>query len=1041
MTALYKAAGATPTSLEQQVVTDDLTGLYNRRYLNMRLRQEAAHSIETQSHFSLLMLDLDHFKEVNDTYGHSEGDQALLWVSDILKQSVRSEDVVIRFAGDEFFVILPHAGKAESEAVAERIYKLILQNPFRGSCEQVRTVLGISAGLALFPEDASSPEELIRSADKGLYLAKEQGRGRFCLASEANRYQKNWLDSALLATPPFFGREEQIHKLQMIFDSTVKNKERNIVWIHGASGIGKTRLLIEFLFNNNRIASDRLSTEKSFILNSLCQPHGIKIPYFSFIDLLTQWVEQNPEHLRTCFSTLPKKEQGELLQLVPCLEVLVFTEECETLVPSRDASNLYYGLAHLFKIAAGTGALVFSFEDIQWMDPASMDLLSHGIAQTMHCPILFLLSAEWSLSEKNRLAQIGSFLRPLERDPLFNDFLLPPLEAKDIRAIVQKIFHSESHDELRAIEEILIQETEGNPLFIKEILWKWVSEKILTLTPKGWRMDSLQSLTLPEKIKDVIDDRLRTLPEDTKHVLQLAAVIGREFTFEILKEVSEKNEGYLLDMLDQALSLGLVEELSNARVETYRFTSLNLQKVLYEKLSLARRKRAHQKITESFEKLNSKEEGMELLFHHAKLAKMPERMFEYGIKSALKAFKNHGLREADHFFDQAFLVFSELSPTIKKLFHFLYQDGALHRAETLIFLGKYKQAKEFLDTLPEWPQKQMLLGQTFLRLGVYDKSQEFYEQSLKHACDPLFQSRIESELSELFYRQGLFAQAEKHAGDALSLARNLKNIALEAEAYKAIGRAQLGQNQLLNAQKSNRESLRRYRTIQDWRGILGCLNNIGLIAYQRKKLTNAGRWFLKAKTLCDAIGLHTMKLNLLNNLGNVYFEDGNIARADACYSECLQLSSDRGDSSAMIASWLNLGGIHEKVDPKKSESFYNKALKLSRQTGDKNREAFVYCSLGDIAASANDEKNAETLFLKSVELSHAIEDEEQEILSRIKLMEWFEKQNQKEKTREWFLSTQTFFEERQAPFQGKKQRLYLELQKIRERLAEKKLLQ
>jgi diguanylate cyclase (GGDEF)-like protein len=1013
-----------PSILEQQVVTDDLTGLYNRRYLNMRLRQETEHCIQTHSHFGLLMLDLDHLKEVNDTYGHSEGDQALLWVSQILKQSVRLEDVVIRFAGDEFFIILPNAGQAECKAVTKRIYTLISQNPFRGSSQQVQISLGVSAGLALFPEDAFSPEELIRSADKGLYLAKEQGRGRFCLASEANKIQKKRLDPALLATPPFLGREQQIKKLQGISDSTTKNKERNIVWIHGVSGIGKTRLITEFL---------QLHSEKKFILMSACQSHGMKIPYFSFTDLLIQWMERYPESLQICFSALPKKERGALLQLTPSLEILGFTEELEGQFPSNDASALYYGLAHLLKVAAGMGSFIFCFEDVQWMDTASMELLSHGLSQTKSCPLLFLLSAEWP-SEKNK--QVLSFLRPLERDPHFNALLLPPLASNDIRLLMQKIFHPETPQELFAAEEIIIRETEGNPLFIKEVLWKLVSEKILTLTPEGWRMDSVSSFTLPEKIKDLIDDRLQALPEDTKQVLQWAATIGRAFAFEILKELSEKNEGHLLDLLDQALSLGFVEELPHAHFEMYRFTSSNLQKVLYENLSLARRKRAHQKITEELEKWLSDsqdEEGMELLLYHAGFAKMPERIFEYGIKSALRAFKNHGLREAEHFFDQAFSVFSELSPTLQKLFHALYQEGALRRAETLIFLGKYNHAKEFLETLPEGPQKQMLLGQTFLRLGVYDKAQTLYEQSLKSVSDPLLQSTIESELSELFYRQSLFLLAEKHAGYALSQARMLKNIALEANAHKAMGRAHLGQNQLLSAQKSNRDSLRCYRAIQDRRGVMGCLNNIGLIAYQRKKLTNARRWFLKAKTLCDEIGLHSMKLNLLNNLGNVYFEEGDITRADACYSECLQLSSDRGDSAIMIASWLNLGSIHEKAHPKKSVIFYNKALKMSRQTKDKNREAFAVCSLGDLATSANDEKNAEILFLKSLELSHEIGDEEQEILAHIKLIECFEKQNQKEKVQEWILSTHVFFEEGKAPFQGKKQRLFLEFKKIRER--------
>ena len=135
----------------------------------------------------------------------------------------------------------------------------------------------------------------------------------------------------------------------------------------------------------------------------------------------------------------------------------------------------------------------------------------------------------------------------------------------------------------------------------------------------------------------------------------------------------------------------------------------------------------------------------------------------------------------------------------------------------------------------------------------------------------------------------------------------------------------------------------------------------------------------------------------------------------------------------MIASCLNLGAIHEKNDQKKSESFYHKALKLCQQTGDKNREAFVYCCLGDLAAAASDEKNTEALFVKSLELSRKTGDEEQEILARIKLIEWFEKQNQKEKALECLSVAEVFFRNPKAPLQGKKQRLQKEVETIRER--------
>ena len=161
--------------LELQVITDDLTGLFNRRYLNEKLNEITNVCRKTKDHFALVMLDMDHFKEVNDNYGHDEGDKALIWISEILRNSIRSEDIIIRFAGDEFFLILPGAGIKEAHLVSERIYRNIRSNPFRGSRGQVSVDVGISGGIAIFPDDAGSVEEIFKAADNGLYLAKEEG--------------------------------------------------------------------------------------------------------------------------------------------------------------------------------------------------------------------------------------------------------------------------------------------------------------------------------------------------------------------------------------------------------------------------------------------------------------------------------------------------------------------------------------------------------------------------------------------------------------------------------------------------------------------------------------------------------------------------------------------------------------------------------------------------------------------------------------------------------------------------------------------------
>jgi two-component system cell cycle response regulator len=163
-------------------VTDPLTGLYNRAYFHEALGVEFRRAQRYKHPMSLVLLDLDHFKQVNDTLGHSAGDEALREVSARLRRTARSTDVVARHGGEEFAMILPETDLEQGQIAAER-FRVAVEGATVHGARGGSRVLTISVGVGCFPVHATNAAELIELTDAALYMAKRTGRNKVCAAS------------------------------------------------------------------------------------------------------------------------------------------------------------------------------------------------------------------------------------------------------------------------------------------------------------------------------------------------------------------------------------------------------------------------------------------------------------------------------------------------------------------------------------------------------------------------------------------------------------------------------------------------------------------------------------------------------------------------------------------------------------------------------------------------------------------------------------------------------------------------------------------
>ncbi len=215
---------------------DPLTGVCARTLLGERLQEEVGRSSRYHLHFALFMLDLDHFKSVNDAFGHRRGDQVLIEVAQRLRRVVREMDEVYRYGGDEFVILLPHTDLEQAAVVAARLLREVGNIPIAGDPP---INVSLSIGVAIFPDDAATAEVLFEVADQRHYQAKQQGRGRAVLRDQARP------ESPFLTAPSrLIERDDAVRALEQ-FLTDLPTKKRGLLQISGAAGMGRSRLLDE----------------------------------------------------------------------------------------------------------------------------------------------------------------------------------------------------------------------------------------------------------------------------------------------------------------------------------------------------------------------------------------------------------------------------------------------------------------------------------------------------------------------------------------------------------------------------------------------------------------------------------------------------------------------------------------------------------------------------------------------------------------------------------------------------------------------------
>jgi diguanylate cyclase (GGDEF)-like protein len=179
--------------MQELTVIDELTGLYNYRYFRLKLTDEIRRADRYHQPLSILMIDVDHFKKINDSQGHQTGNIILQEIVSIIKHSVRDVDIVSRYGGEEFMVLLPQTAIKHALSIAERMRAYVEKSFFTNSQGQRDIRATVSIGAVIYPDGVASAEQLLIKVDQAMYQAKNSGRNRVCSISNKQFMKANQL--------------------------------------------------------------------------------------------------------------------------------------------------------------------------------------------------------------------------------------------------------------------------------------------------------------------------------------------------------------------------------------------------------------------------------------------------------------------------------------------------------------------------------------------------------------------------------------------------------------------------------------------------------------------------------------------------------------------------------------------------------------------------------------------------------------------------------------------------------------------------------
>ncbi|MHB8575851.1 MAG: serine/threonine-protein kinase, partial [Dehalococcoidia bacterium] len=452
----------------------------------------------------------------------------------------------------------------------------------------------------------------------------------------------------------FVGREAELRQLEAAFDAAVSG-QGGLVLVVGEPGIGKTAV-------TEQLATYAALRGGRTLVGHCYEEGSLSLPYLPFVEAMRSYMlEREPEQLRRDLGSTAPDVARIVSEVRDRVQVSPSPPSAD---PSEDRYRLLNAVASFLRNAATVQPLVIVLEDLHDADRGTLDLLTF-LGRKLSDTRLLVVGTYRDI-EVDRSHPLSATLAELQRASTFSRALLRGLSVDEVQRMLAAIA---GQDLPRSLAEGIHRQTEGNPLFVQEVLRYLAEEGLMTRDAGRWQADAGGALLdhLPEGLRDVIGRRLSRLSADCNRVLIVAAVIGREFDLATLVAVSGESEARLVDLLDEAVRVAVVQEQAQVGALRYRFAHAFFRQTLYEELSAARRLRLHQQIARVLEQQYAgrlSEHAAELADHFTQSTDTADlrKAVDYARIAAARASAVYAHGEAQQLLDQAIEVQGVLDP-------------------------------------------------------------------------------------------------------------------------------------------------------------------------------------------------------------------------------------------------------------------------------------------------------------------------------------------------------------------------------------------
>jgi diguanylate cyclase (GGDEF)-like protein len=954
---------------------DKLSGCYNQQYLKEKKEDELRELATKGIPFSVVMIAIDNFKAINEEYGQARGDEIIQQFSRFLRRTLRASDTVVRYNGDEFIGIMPHATRKDSEVVLWRMIKDCEDREFSG------LKIAVSMGISSFPGDGRTLVKLIQVAEDALSQARKSHHERIGII----RRKK-----IVLPTRTFIDRIQEKDDLQSFLSDD--EKSISVAVVTGRNGIGKTRLVREVLNNIHGYE----------VVWSNCQRDTENTAYGCIREAIKYRLRRRGMDL---LQAIPSVHQGEIAKLLP--EIIEHIKmEVKGVTRVLDKYRLYESIVKIFEI--GENKKIYVFDDIQWIDRESIEVIKHvfDTIQDSFLRIIFLYRIEEISSD------VREFIAYVGRDRRVVEFTLGPLGQDDVKMVVTSIIGDEPDERLI---EYIVRESGGNPFFIEETICALYESRYLQDLEGFWRFREPEEEFVPKTIEEIALQKYNSVSADAQHILEIASIIGW-FDIPLLVNFTEFSESQIIDLLEELRTAGILRPSD----DMYEFVEDMCRDYVYKKIRGIRSIQLHRKICRHLEQGGDLQKICEKLAYHTYRGMDKDKGVMYCIMAGEKACQSFANRDAIRYFGWALeLLFNEHS-----IEHIKNRISChMHRARVYMLIGEHENAlKNVVDGLQlaramsEREQEGTLLciqAQIYYNLGQPSKT-----LSLAHECYDIFKDLNNSRIADVVNLMGDVHQcrgecdkAQQYYEEALALHHRVQNRNGVAQVINNIGMIHFNQDDLMNALKYFKDALviihetghRQFEAVitgnignvmnelgdhrvalQYFEDAINILRKIGFRVLEGYFLGQSGRacahlgmydqaieYLDQATKVFKETGNTTMEAVYLDALGSIFCDTGEYEKASYYSRTAQMILKDRGFKRHYFTNTLNRAHLYMAVeDMENAKASIDASMAIAEEIGSvglKCRTLISLCEWSFLNGNIETAKRALIQLRKAVE--------------------------------------------------------------------------